>query len=119
VVFTNVLTPRGHISRKHEYQPTLVRCRATIGANATIVCGVVIGRYAFVGAGAVVTHDVPDHALWYGNPARRHGWMCECGVGLPDPGQQEIVECRACHRQFVPTERALLRAGTPTDEAAP
>lgn len=121
VVFTNVLTPRSHVSRKHEFQPTLVRRGATVGANATVMCGVVIGRYAFVGAGAVVTRDVPDHALIYGNPARPQGWMCECGVRLPpaDPGQPGIAECTACHRQYVFDGDVLGRAGAPARETAP
>ncbi len=118
-VFTNVLTPRSHVSRKHEFQQTLVRRGATIGANATVVCGVVIGRYAFVGAGAVVTHDVPDHALVYGNPARMRGWMCECGVRLPDPGQHGVIECGACRRQYIVTGTTLGRAGAPARETAP
>lgn len=118
-VFTNVMTPRSHVSRKHEFQQTLVRRGATIGANATVVCGVVIGRYAFVGAGAVVTRDVPDHALVYGNRARRRGWMCECGVRLPDPGQRGAIECTACHRQYVLTGATLGRAGAPAGDAAP
>src|ERR671928_1117782 len=77
MVFTNVVNPRSHVSRKHEYRPTLVRRGATLGANSTIVCGHTIGRYAFIGAGAVVTRDVPDHALAIGNAARIAGWMCE------------------------------------------
>ena len=85
MVFTNVVNPRSHVSRKDEYRPTLVRRGATIGANATIVCGVTIGRYALVGAGAVVTHDVLDHALMMGVPARRQGWICRCGVTLAEP----------------------------------
>ena len=121
VVFTNVLTPRSHVSRKHEFQPTLVRRGATVGANATVVCGVVIGRYAFVGAGAVVTRDVPDHALIYGNPARPQGWMCECGVRLPPaaPGRPGIAECTACHRRYVFDGDVLGRAGAPARETAP
>src|SRR5215469_2605439 len=82
MVFTNVLTPRSHINRKNEYQRTLVRRGASLGANSTIVCGVTIGQYAFVGAGAVVTKDVPDHALMVGVPARQVGWVCQCGVSL-------------------------------------
>lgn len=78
-VFTNVGTPRSFISRKNEFGRTLVKRGATIGANATIVCGNTIGRFAFVGAGSVVTGDVPDHALVYGVPARQKGWVCACG----------------------------------------
>ncbi len=81
-VFTNVLNPRSHVSRKDEYRKTLVRRGATIGANATIVCGVEIGEYAFVGAGAVVTRDVPAFALVTGNPARQRGWMSRAGFKL-------------------------------------
>jgi len=85
MVFTNVLTPRAHIERKDEFLPTLVKCGATIGANATIVCGNVIGAFSMVGAGAVVTRDVPDFALVVGNPARRIGWVSESGDRLgPD-----------------------------------
>jgi UDP-2-acetamido-3-amino-2,3-dideoxy-glucuronate N-acetyltransferase len=79
MVFTNVINPRSHIYRKNEYKATLVKKGATIGANATVVCGVSLGRYCFVGAAAVVTSDVPDYALVYGSPARVHGWMCQCG----------------------------------------
>lgn len=95
MVFTNVFNPRAHIRRMDEARPTLVRQGATLGANATIVCGVTIGRYAFVGAGAVVTHDVPDHALVYGNPARQHGWVCACGEALDN----DFV-CTACGTAF-------------------
>jgi len=82
MVFTNVINPRSHILRKHEYRPTLVRRGATIGANAVIVCGHVVGLYAMVGAGSVVTKDVADFALVTGNPARRAGWVCQCGLRL-------------------------------------
>jgi UDP-2-acetamido-3-amino-2,3-dideoxy-glucuronate N-acetyltransferase len=81
-VFTNVINPRSAVSRKSEYKPTLVQKGATIGANATIVCGVTIGRFAFVGAGAVVTKNIPDYALVVGNPARQTGWMSEFGHKL-------------------------------------
>ncbi len=97
-VFTNVFNPRSHVSRKHEYRPTLVKRGATIGANSVIVCGNTIGRYAFVGAGAVVTSDLPDYALVYGNPARRHGWMCECGVKLKEENNRGI--CPACGKTY-------------------
>ena len=82
MVFTNVVNPRSHVSRKAEYRPTLVKRGASLGANSTILCGHTIGRYAFIGAGAVVIRDVPDHALVVGNPARIAGWMCQCGVKL-------------------------------------
>jgi UDP-2-acetamido-3-amino-2,3-dideoxy-glucuronate N-acetyltransferase len=94
MVFTNVYNPRAEIPKMDEARPTLVKRGATIGANATIVCGHTIGRYAFVGAGAVVTKDVPDHALVVGNPARRIGWACECGERLP-----EELAC-ACGRRY-------------------
>ena len=82
MVFTNVINPRSHVERKDEYKQTLVKRGASIGANATIVCGNTIGRYAFIGAGAVVTRDVPDYAVVYGSPARVRGWVCDCGLAL-------------------------------------
>lgn len=82
MVFTNVINPRSAIARKSEYKQTLVKQGASIGANATIVCGITIGRYAFIGAGAVVTKNVPDYALLIGNPARQAGWMSEYGHKL-------------------------------------
>jgi UDP-2-acetamido-3-amino-2,3-dideoxy-glucuronate N-acetyltransferase len=81
-VFTNVTNPRAHVSRKGEYVRTLVQRGASIGANATVVCGVTIGEFAFIGAGAVVTSDAPPHGLMLGVPARRVGWMCQCGDRL-------------------------------------
>lgn len=83
MVFTNVINPRSHVERKNEYQQTIVRRGASIGANATIVCGISIGEYAFVGAGAVVTRDVPAHAVVYGSPAKIRSWVCNCGLKLP------------------------------------
>lgn len=85
MVFTNVINPRAHVSRKHDYRPTLVKRGATLGANCTILCGVKIGRFAFVGAGAVITNDVPDFALMAGVPARRIGWMSAHGERLELP----------------------------------
>ena len=82
MVFTNVINPRSHVERKDEYKSTLVRRGATIGANATIVCGTTLGTYSFIGAGAVVTRDVPDYAVVYGMPARIRAWACSCGLML-------------------------------------
>jgi UDP-2-acetamido-3-amino-2,3-dideoxy-glucuronate N-acetyltransferase len=98
MVFTNVINPRSHVSRKHEYRPTLVRRGATLGANATIICGHTVGRFAFVGAGAVVTKDVPEYALMLGAPARIAGWMCECGVRLKATGGRGV--CPDCQRGY-------------------
>ncbi|MGQ1947326.1 acyltransferase [Geofilum sp. OHC36d9] len=98
VVFTNVFNPRSAISRRHEYRPTKVLKGATIGANATIVCGVTIGRYAFVGAGAVVTHNVPDYGLVTGVPARQTGWISEYGHKLVfDNGRAVCPESGQCY----------------------
>jgi UDP-2-acetamido-3-amino-2,3-dideoxy-glucuronate N-acetyltransferase len=95
MVFTNVHNPRAYIRRMDEVRPTLVKTGASIGANATIICGTTIGKFAFVGAGAVVTRDVPDHGLVVGNPARPIGWMCTCGVRLND----EFL-CESCGKRF-------------------
>jgi UDP-2-acetamido-3-amino-2,3-dideoxy-glucuronate N-acetyltransferase len=92
-VFTNVINPRSQIARRDRYQCTVVRRGATIGANATIICGATIGRYAFVGAGAVVRGDVPDYALMLGVPARPRGWMSRHGHRLPDPDGDGIMQC--------------------------
>ena len=101
MVFTNVTNPRSHVPRKDEFRETIVGRGATLGANSTVVCGHRIGRYAFVGAGAVVTRDVPDYALVVGNPARLAGWMCECGVKLRVPaGARYRVSCTACHLEY-------------------
>ncbi|NQU73734.1 MAG: Gfo/Idh/MocA family oxidoreductase [Candidatus Omnitrophica bacterium] len=99
MVFTNVLNPRSHISRKKEFKTTLVKKGATLGANSTIVCGNTIGEYAFVGAGAVVTKDVLPHALVYGNPARQQGWMCQCGIKLEIKDNE--AECTSCGDMYV------------------
>jgi len=99
MVFTNVINPRCEVSRKNEYRRTLVRRGASIGANATIVCGHTIGRYAFVGAASVVTRDVPDYALVFGSPARLQGWICRCGVKLLFRGKKAV--CSACGAVYV------------------
>jgi len=98
MVFTNVINPRSHVNRRNEYQTTLVKKGASIGANATIVCGTTLGRYCFIGAGSVVTHDVPDYALVYGSPARLRGWMCQCGEPLKFVEQKggERAACASC-----------------------
>ncbi|MBX6423463.1 Gfo/Idh/MocA family oxidoreductase [Thermosulfurimonas sp. F29] len=103
-VFTNVITPRAFIERKHEFKPTRVKQGATIGANATIMCGVTIGRYSFIGAGAVVTSDVPDYALFLGVPARHSGWVCKCGVVLTRKTKSEKREelvCANCGSKYI------------------
>ena len=103
-VFTNVKHPRAHVARKDAFLRTRVGRGATIGANATIVCGVEIGAYAMIGAGAVVTHDVPAHALVVGTPARRVGWACRCGETLP-----EALACQRCGDVYRETaEHALV-----------
>ena len=104
VVFTNVVNPRAFIERKHEFRPTLVQEGATLGANCTIVCGVTIGACALVGAGAVVTGNVPAHALVYGVPARRAGWVCRCGAVLT----RETLACTDCDRLYQLDARGRL-----------
>lgn len=102
MVFTNVFNPRAHIRRMDELRPTLVKKGATLGANCTVVCGNTIGQFAFIGAGAVVTKDVPDYALMNGNPARQTGWICECGEKLDDG-----LACPACHKRYCTAENGL------------
>ena len=101
MVFTNVVNPRSHVLRRDEYKTTLVKRGASMGANSTIVCGITIGRYAFIGAGSVVTRDVPDYALMYGNPARQRGWMCACGVKLKF--ERDTARCAACGAEYEET----------------
>lgn len=97
MVFTNVFNPRSAVPRMHELKATIVRRGATLGANSTIVCGTTIGSHAFIGAGAVVTRDVPDYALMMGNPARVRGWMCACGVKLEFANEHAICESCGAH----------------------
>jgi len=111
-VFTNVINPRSHVSRKAEYKATLVRRGATIGANATIVCGVTLGEYAFIGAGAVITTDVPAFGLMVGVPARRIGWMCQCGVRLKV--EQGRAVCGACGSIYAENGGFLTPIDRPT-----
>ena len=103
MVFTNVINPRSHVERKNEYRTTRVGRGATIGANATVVCGITLGKYCFIGAGAVVTRDVPDFARVFGNPARIQGWSCQCGESLQLSVQvdsQEQASCRCGERLY-------------------
>jgi UDP-2-acetamido-3-amino-2,3-dideoxy-glucuronate N-acetyltransferase len=95
MVFTNIYNPRAEIAKMDQVRPTLVKKGSTIGANATIVCGTTLGRYSFIGAGAVVTRNVPDHALAIGNPAKQIGWMCVCGERLSDD-----FECQVCGNRY-------------------
>lgn len=102
-VFTNVITPRAHYPVGGVYAKTLVKWGASIGANATIVCGNTVGRSALVAAGAVVTKDVPDYALMAGVPARRIGWVCECGERL-----EENLQCQKCAKKYKETDNGLI-----------
>jgi UDP-2-acetamido-3-amino-2,3-dideoxy-glucuronate N-acetyltransferase len=109
MVFTNVVNPRSHFPRRDEYRRTLVRRGASVGANATVVCGVTLGRYCFVGAGAVVTRDVPDFALVFGNPARMRGWVCWCGTKLEGGSGSAPFDasCSACGRRYCGQDHVL------------
>lgn len=101
MVFTNIKNPRAEIQRRlSEYLLTTVKRGATIGANATIICGNTIGRYAFIGAGSVVTKDIPDYAVAHGNPARVAGWMCECGEKLHFVPGYAVVTCSKCNKKY-------------------
>ena len=113
MVFTNVINPRSHVSRKDQFRRTLVRKGASVGANATIICGNTIGRYAFIGAGAVVTKDVPDFALVVGAPARVVGWMCQCGVRLEmrvDSAEEHGL-CEQCGTGYRRVKRTVVIKG--------
>jgi len=108
IVFTNINTPRSAFprNRSEDNRPTLVKRGASLGANATILCGNTIGEHALVGAGSVVTKDVPPYAVVYGNPAQQHGWACECGIVLHLDNDQ--AECRECHRQYTEHDASSL-----------
>jgi len=110
-VFTNVINPRSFWPRKDEFKATRVKKGATIGANATIICGVTIGEYAMIGAGSVVTRSVPDYALVYGNPAVQHGWVCYCGTSVALSDVKNKYECPECKRQYSCDEGILKEFG--------
>ena len=107
MVFTNIYNPRAEIGKMDQVRPSLVKKGATIGANATIVCGTTLGRYSFIGAGALVNRNVPDHALVVGNPAKQIGWACECGERLT-----EDLECLACEKQYKKSSDGLAAVGS-------
>lgn len=106
MVFTNVINPRSHVPRKHEFKATLVQRGATVGANATVVCGHTVGCYAMIGAGSVVTRDVAPYALIVGVPGRRVGWVCWCGVRLAGSGT--TVPCAQCGRRYAISDMACV-----------
>ncbi|MGE5213626.1 MAG: Gfo/Idh/MocA family oxidoreductase [Nitrospirota bacterium] len=108
MVFTNVFNPRSEISRMDELRSTLVRKGATLGANCTIVCGITVGQYAFIGAGTVVTKDVPDFALVIGNPGRIAGWMCVCANRLAFSNADGTAECQTCRRRYYKTAHEVI-----------
>jgi UDP-2-acetamido-3-amino-2,3-dideoxy-glucuronate N-acetyltransferase len=108
MVFTNIATPRSAFprNRSEDNLPTLVKRGASIGANATIVCGLTIGEHALIGAGTVVTKDIPPYAIVYGNPGRQHGWACECGTPLKFEGKH--AKCGHCHRRYRQVDQQRL-----------
>jgi UDP-2-acetamido-3-amino-2,3-dideoxy-glucuronate N-acetyltransferase len=111
MVFTNIINPRAEIRKMDQVRPTLVKEGATIGANATIICGVTLGRYCFIGAGAVVNEDIPNHCLVVGNPAKQIGWACECGQGLTDG-----MQCSVCGKSYEKTKNGIKEKRLPESE---
>ena len=113
MVFTNVINPRSHVNRKEEFKTTMVRKGASIGANATILCGITLGKYCFVGAGAVVTRDAPNYAMVYGNPARIKGWICQCGIELHFTANEnyEVAKCGNCGMHYTKTSLMISTEG--------
>lgn len=109
-VFTNVLTPRSFISRKNEFNKTIIKKGASIGANVTIVCGHNVGRYAMIGAGSVVTKDIPDYTLVVGNPAKKIGYVCMCGERIFENNNSEY-RCSCCGKEYVELEHGLCEKG--------
>lgn len=112
MVFTNVINPRAFIDRKNEFRPTRICRGVTLGANTTIVCGVTIGEYALIGAGAVITRNVRPYALMLGVPARQTGWVCYCGTALPRR-TGDVLVCRDCGRQYRETDGQQLEVLRP------
>ena len=108
VVFTNVINPRSFISRKESFLPTIIRRGASIGANATIVCGNTIGEYALVGAGSVVTKDVLPYALVVGNPSKQVGWVCRCGCRLEKDELKKKMVCKECSEEYELEDNSLI-----------
>ena len=108
VVFTNVINPRSFISRKESFLPTIIRRGASIGANATIVCGNTIGEYALIGAGSVVTKDVLPYALVVGNPAKQVGWVCRCGCRLEKDDLKKKMVCKECSEEYELEDNSLI-----------
>ena len=117
-VLTNITNPRAQVSRRKLYEKTVLRRGATVGANATIVCGIELGRYCFIAAGAVVAKDVPDYALMIGAPARQAGWMSRHGIRLPKPDSDGIMICPESGYRYKETEPGVLRC-VDLDEEAP
>jgi UDP-2-acetamido-3-amino-2,3-dideoxy-glucuronate N-acetyltransferase len=117
-VLTNVSNPRSQIVRHDLYERTVFRRGATVGANATIVCGIELGRYCFIGAGAVVTTNVPDYALMMGVPARQVGWMSRHGIRLPEPDAEGVMTCPESGYRYRETEPGVVRC-LDLDEEAP
>jgi UDP-2-acetamido-3-amino-2,3-dideoxy-glucuronate N-acetyltransferase len=111
VTFTNVRTPRAAVSRRDEFESTIVRFGASIGANATILCGLEIGAHSLIGAGAVVTRNVAPNAVVYGNPASNRGWACVCGTVLSDDGMDR--QCQRCGRRYQIVADALAEISSP------
>jgi UDP-2-acetamido-3-amino-2,3-dideoxy-glucuronate N-acetyltransferase len=117
-VLTNITNPRSQVTRHNLYEKTILRRGATVGANATIGCGIELGRYAFVAAGAVVTKDVPDYALMRGVPAKRVGWISRPGILLPKPGAEGIMSCPESGYNYKEIEPGTVRC-LDLDEEAP
>lgn len=117
-VLTNVSNPRAEISRKALYEQTLIRRGATVGANATVVCGVTVGRYAFIAAGAVVTEDVPDYAMMVGVPAQRNGWFSRHGHRLPQPDTEGVMVCPESGLRYREESPGMVRCLDVAEDAA-